>query len=127
MKAQSKRLPYALKGCDAIFYSVFRHLDCSIDVRPVIDYNDVKEWDEKLAAMSDISWEDIHAMVPPERASRVGIGLPELKVSEVMCGESLDTVSVSYCRISCKGSILMIAKDVSVLGGSRELGYTLAE
>lgn len=33
----AERLPYALKGVDAIFYSVFNHLGLKVKIRAVID------------------------------------------------------------------------------------------
>ena len=30
-------LPYALKGVDAVFYSIFYHMDLDVDVKPVLD------------------------------------------------------------------------------------------
>lgn len=97
MKAQSQRLPYALKGCDAIFYSVFRHLGCALDVRPVIDYNYYQECQEKRfwdlrnskGSLEDLNIED------PEKPSRVGVGLPELKVADSIHDEACSTASVS--------------------------------
>lgn len=32
-------LPYALKGVDAIFYSIFYHMDLEVDVKPVLDFD----------------------------------------------------------------------------------------
>lgn len=65
MQAQIRRLPYALKGCDAIFYSVFRHLGSAVQVRPVLKYDDYDDYDD-----------------PEEsRASRLGVRLRPLKIS----------------------------------------------
>lgn len=36
----SKRLPFALKGVDAIFYSVFHHLGLRVNMRAVMDLED---------------------------------------------------------------------------------------
>lgn len=89
IEAQSKRLPYALKGSDAIFYSVFRHLGCAIDVRPVIDYDHENEEREeahlrKWRKLPDPEKMDLKGGNPP---GRVGVGLPVLQVSELVHGE----------------------------------------
>ena len=98
MEAQSKRLPYALKGSDAIFYSVFRHLGCAIDVRPVIDYNyDQEKEEEWLQDTADLSDDGIPDWTEDKEPSRVGVGLPKLKVTNKMCGDGLTIKSVSVC------------------------------
>lgn len=98
MDAQSKRLPYALKGSDAIFYSVFRYLGCAVDVRPVIHYNYVEEqeeeWNLNLGDLSDDD-NDIPHWAEDKEPSRVGVGLPNLKVTGMMSGDGLTTKSVS--------------------------------
>lgn len=103
MKAQSKRLPYALKGSDAIFYSVFRHLGCAIDLRPVIAYNydteaeeeaNLRQWPNFPEPEDEYESEDtdMEGANPP---ARVGIGLPKLKVTKAMSGDGRTTKSVS--------------------------------
>lgn len=98
MKAQSRRLPYALKGCDAIFYSVFRHLGYDLDLRPILqwDYdlyeyltNTMERAREKLeeeAEESDmeggISSRVELDFMEARNSSRVGVGLPEIDFNQ---------------------------------------------
>ena len=43
------RLPYALKGVDAIFYSIFYHMDLDVEVKPVLDFDASRRWDDASA------------------------------------------------------------------------------
>lgn len=46
----AERLPYALKGVDAIFYSVFYHMDLVVEVKPVLDFDAARyRWDDTSA------------------------------------------------------------------------------
>lgn len=101
MKAQSKRLPYALKGSDAIFYSVFRQLGCAIDVRPAIDYNWYKEGEEEQNRKMwerdyDKNYGEDGYWWEAEEPSRVGVGLPKLKVTHTMCDNGRTIKSVKF-------------------------------
>ena len=103
MKAQSKRLPYALKGCDAIFYSVFRYLDSAPDVRPMIDYDYSEDWEQWELDHADDDYSEYRKRrekeydkrrEEPYKSSCVGVGLTELNVTN-FCNESCSTASVS--------------------------------
>lgn len=49
-ESHSDRLPYALKGVDAIFYSIFYHMDLDVEVKPVLDFDASQErWDDTIA------------------------------------------------------------------------------
>ena len=97
MEAQSKRLPYALKGRDAIFYSVFRHLGCAVDARPVLNMDAARkeEWDNKHAELS----EDEEIEIPEEaeslKSSIVGVGKPKLQLNKRITEDGDDYVKVS--------------------------------
>jgi hypothetical protein len=66
IESYSRRLPYALKGSDAIFYSVVRHLGHSIEIRPVLSLASLFEDDQEELANVDL----------------VGRKLPPLKVTQ---------------------------------------------
>lgn len=107
MEAQSKKLPYALKGSDAIFYTVFRHLGCAIDVRPVIDYDYATEEEEEdnLRPWRRYPHSQSLPLKEGKPPSRIGVGLPELRVTDIMCGENRSSKSVSfvaYAKIAVK-------------------------
>lgn len=99
MKAQSRRLPYALKGCDAIFYSVFRHLGYDLGLRPILQWD---QWlDEDMDGAIERAIEQANStgssqgsdtedrnssrggvdFVEARNSSRVGVDLPELDIN----------------------------------------------
>ena len=82
---QSRKLPFALKGADALIWSVFRSLGLGVNIRPV---------------MEDI--DDGHGHSDEDRGRLVGLGLHRVKISDVGgYDDSLPTTSVSTVTLLC--------------------------
>ena len=97
----SHRLPYGLKGMDAIFYSIFFHVGLDVKVRPVM--NDVPD-DEFIEHLSDK--EDHDALKFYQNANACGTEFHRITFSNAGDGPEDYEPVTEVCNMSMS---LMIA------------------